>query len=69
MTRYIGNNSTGSYIGRNSSKLESNDIFRSNAQTLNNDVTIQSDENASCAGPLTIADGATLAVNGNLTVV
>ena len=69
MTRYIGNNSTGSYIGRNSSKLESNDIFRSNAQTLNNDVTIQSDENASCAGPLTIADGVTLAINGNLTVV
>lgn len=69
MTRYIGNNSTGSYIGRNGSKLESVDIFRSNAQTLNNNVTIQSDENASCAGPLTIADGVTLVINGNLTVV
>jgi hypothetical protein len=45
------------------------DIFRVNEQTLNSDVTIESGENASCAGPLTIASGVTLTVNGNLTIV
>ena len=45
------------------------DIFRVNEQTLNSDVTIDSTENASCAGPLTVATGVTLTVNGNLTVV
>lgn len=45
------------------------DIFRINEQTLNTDVTIDADENASCAGPLTLADGVTLTVSGNLTVV
>ena len=45
------------------------DIFRINEQTLNTNVTIDADENASCAGPLTVATGVTLTVNGNLTVV
>ena len=45
------------------------DIFRVNSQTLNASVTIDVDQNASAAGPLTIADGVTLTVNGNLTVV
>lgn len=45
------------------------DIFRVNEQTLNSNVTINADENASCAGPLTLADGVTLTVSGNLTVV
>ena len=45
------------------------DIFRVNNQTLNASVTIDADQNASAAGPLTIADGVTLTVNGNLTVV
>jgi hypothetical protein len=45
------------------------DIFRVNEQTLNTDVTIASGDNASCAGPLTIASGVTLTVNGNLTIV
>ena len=44
-------------------------IFRINDQTLTIDTTIASDENASCAGPLTIDTGVTLTVNGNLTVV
>lgn len=44
-------------------------IFRINGQTLSTDTTIASDENASCAGPLTIDTGVTLTVNGNLTVV
>lgn len=45
------------------------DIFRVNEQTLNTDVTIDSDENASCTGPLTLASGVTLTVSGNLTVI
>lgn len=45
------------------------DIFRVNDQTLNSNVTIDSDQNASCAGPLTLATGVILTVNGNLTVV
>jgi len=45
------------------------DIFRINEQTLNTNVTIDADENASATGPLTIATGVTLTVNGNLTVV
>jgi hypothetical protein len=45
------------------------DIFRVNEQTLNANVTIDATENASCAGPLTLATGVTLTVNGNLTVV
>ena len=44
-------------------------IFRINDQTLSTDTIIASDENASCAGPLTIDTGVTLTVNGNLTVV
>ena len=47
------------------------DIFRVNAQSLNVDVTINADENASCAGPLAVATGATLTVTagGNLSIV
>ena len=45
------------------------DIFRINKQTLAANVTIDADENASCAGPLTVGAGVTLVVNGNLTVV
>jgi hypothetical protein len=45
------------------------DVFRVNSQTLNTNTTIDADENASCAGPLTLATGVTLTVNGNLTVV
>jgi hypothetical protein len=45
------------------------DIFRINQQTLSTNTTIDADENASCAGPLTIGSGVTLTVSGNLTVV
>ena len=45
------------------------DIFRINEQELNTNVTIDSDENASCTGPLTVASGVTLTVNGNLAVI
>ena len=37
-------------------------LFRTNAQTLNSDVTILSTENAQVTGPLTVASGVTLTV-------
>ena len=45
------------------------DIFRINEQILNTNTTIASAENSSCTGPLTVASGVTLTVNGNLTVI
>jgi hypothetical protein len=47
------------------------DIFRINEQTLNTNVTIDADENASCTGPLAVASGVTLTVTsgGNLSIV
>ena len=47
------------------------DIFRINEQTLNTNVTIDADENASATGPLTIASGTTLTITagGNLSIV
>ena len=47
------------------------DIFRINEQTLNTNVTIDADENASATGPLAIASGVTLTVTtgGNLAIV
>lgn len=47
------------------------DIFRVNEQTLNTNVTIDADENASATGPLSIASGVTLTVTsgGNLSIV
>ena len=44
-------------------------IFRRNSQTLTQDTTIAADENASCTGPLAIADGVVVTVSGNLTVI
>lgn len=57
---YGENGTTGSRPG---------DIFRANEATLNTDVTIPAGENASAAGPLKVADGVTLKVDGNLTVI
>ena len=45
------------------------DIFRINEQTLNTNVTIDSAENASAAGPLTVDSGVTLTILGNLSIV
>ena len=44
-------------------------LFQINDQTMSNNVTIESTENASCNGALTIASGVTLTVNGNLTII
>ena len=44
-------------------------IFRKNENTLKADHTISHNENAMAAGPLTVDDGITLTVEGNLTIV
>ena len=44
-------------------------IFQVNENTLTTDATIGATENASVNGPLTVADGVTLTVNGTLTVI
>jgi len=60
----------GKYYGENGTVgIGSGDIFRSHEATLNTDVTIPSGENAYAAGPLTVASGVTLTVNGNLVVL
>jgi len=45
------------------------DIFRVNEQQLDTDVEITLAENASATGPLTVASGTTLTVNGNLVII
>jgi hypothetical protein len=46
------------------------DIFRVHQQQLDTDTTIDADENALAAGPLTVATGVTLTVTsgGNLVI-
>lgn len=45
------------------------DLFRINEQTVSVDTTIAANENATVAGPITVATGVTLTVLGNLSVV
>lgn len=58
---YKGENGT---LGNNAG-----DIFRVNETELNTDVTITSTENASATGPLTVASGVTLTVDGTLRIL
>lgn len=44
------------------------DIFRVHEAQLDTDVTIASGNNALCAGPLTVATGVTVTVNGNMVI-
>ena len=47
------------------------DIFRINEQTLNTNTTIEANENASCTGPLAVANGVTVTVaaGGTLAIL
>ena len=66
----IGSGGGGFYKGENgTSGSSAGDIFRCNEQELNADVTIDATENASATGPLTVASGTTLTVNGNLVII
>jgi len=68
----IGGAGGGLFKGENGEVGSSaGDIFRINEQTLNTNVTIDADENASATGPLTIASGVTLTVTsgGSLAIL
>jgi len=66
----IGSGGGGFYKGENgTSGSSAGDIFRINEQELNTNVTIDATENASATGPLTVASGTTLTVNGNLVII
>jgi len=49
--------------------LGASSILRTNAQTISENITIPSTSNGMSAGPITIADGYTVTVNGNWSVV
>ena len=49
--------------------LGTDSIIRTNAQTISENITIGSSTNGMSAGPITIADGYTVTVNGNWSVV
>jgi len=49
--------------------LGTDSIIRTNAQTISENITIGSTTNGMSAGPITIADGYTVTVNGNWSIV
>jgi hypothetical protein len=49
--------------------LGASSVIRTNAQTISENITIPSTTNGVSAGPITIADGYTVTVNGNWSVV
>ena len=56
----------GSYLGDSGGGTA--DIFRVHESELNTSVTVVANTNALCAGPLTLATGVTVTVNGNLVI-
>ena len=69
--KYVDDSAKGGMFKGNNGIIGSgiNDIFRINAKTLSVDVTIEAEENASCAGPLGIGTGVILTVEGDMTIV
>ena len=49
--------------------LGASSVIRTNAQTISENITIASTSSGMSAGPITIADGYTVTVNGNWSVV
>jgi len=49
--------------------LGTSSVIRTNAQTISENITIASTSNGMSAGPITIADGYTVTINGNWSVV
>ena len=49
--------------------LGASSVIRTNAQTINENITIPSTTNGMSAGPITIADTKTVTVNGNWSIV
>ena len=44
-------------------------VIKTNAQTINENITIPSTTNGVSAGPITVADNKTITVNGNWSIV
>ena len=49
--------------------LGASSVIRTNAQTISENITIPSTSNGMSAGPITIADGYTVTVNGNWSII
>ena len=56
----------GSYLG--DSGGGTGDIFRVHQDQLDTNITVAANTNAICAGPLTVATGVTVTVNGNMVI-
>ena len=57
----------GSFLGDSGGGLA--DIIRVHEEQLDTNITVAANTNGLCAGPLTVATGVTVTVNGNLVVV
>ena len=69
---YLGVMDTGATVPEaNKGNFKHGGMFRTNAQSLDTNVTIEATENANVTGPLTIASGVTLTINsgGNVAVL
>jgi len=61
-----GSGGGGSFLGDSGGGLA--DIIRVHEEQLDTDVTVAANTNGLCAGPLTVATGVTVTVNGNLVI-
>ena len=69
---YLGATDTSITIPtQNTGTFKNGGMFRTNAQTLDVNTTIEATENANVTGPLTIASGITLTINsgGNVAIL
>ena len=69
---YLGATDTSITIpAQNKGTFKNGGMFRTNAQTLDVNTTIEATENANVTGPLTIASGITLTINsgGNVAIL
>ena len=69
---YLGATDTSITIPtQNKGNFKNGGMFRTNAQTLDVNTTIEATENANVTGPLTIASGITLTINsgGNVAIL
>jgi len=69
---YLGVMDTGATVPEaNKGNFKHGGMFRTNAQSLDTNVTIEATENANVTGPLTIASGVTLTINsgGNVAIL
>jgi len=69
---YLGIMDTGVTVHEaNKGNFKHGGMFRTNAQSMDSNVTIEATENANVTGPLTIASGVTLTINsgGNVAIL